>query len=71
MCSVKNVEMGKDNIKDFNAHIEYTDGVNDYVENYPINFDALTRNVTVRAATKGEELRNISYTLQDYVEKQL
>ncbi len=71
MCNIKNVKMGEDDIKAFNAHIEYTDGVHNYIEDYPLNFESLTRNITVRASTEGKELRNISYTLQDMVEKQL
>ena len=60
----------RDDIDMFVVKIKYTDGVNDYNEEYPINFKAYTQNIQTRASTKDKELKIISYTLQDLVEKQ-
>lgn len=57
-------------VNSFTVEIKYTDGVNSYSEKCPINFEAYTQNVQARASTKDKELKIISYTLQDLVEKQ-
>ena len=54
----------------FSVDLEYHDNVNVYKEKYPINIEAYMGNVSSRASTKNEELKIISYTLQDLVEKQ-
>ena len=52
-------------------NIKYSDGIKDYNENYQINFLADTDSCLSRASTKDKELKIISYTLQDMVEKLL
>lgn len=69
-CSINNTEMAKDGFKSFDVKIEYTDGIHNYSETYPINFAGLAKNIQTRASTKDKELKIISYTLQDLVEKQ-
>lgn len=55
---------------DFSVDLEYHDNINVYKEKYPINIEAYMGNVSTRASTKNEELKIISYALQDLVEKQ-
>ena len=52
-------------------NIEYDSGVKRYKEEYIINYNAYREIVQSRANTEGKELRTISYTLQDLVEKLL
>lgn len=63
-------KLNRDNIEMFHATITYSDGIHDYNETYPVNYRGFVHNVSYRAATKGEELRTISYALQELVEKQ-
>ena len=63
--------LNDDNHDVFTIKITYTDDINTYTEEYPINYIGLRKNVQIRAATKDKELRTISYTLQDIAEKQL
>ncbi len=57
-------------IKDFIVHLKYSDGIKVYEEECPINYRAYIENVGVRADTNNAELKIISYTLQDLVEKE-
>lgn len=71
LSSVLNSEkMNQDNIKVFNATVTYSDGIHEYKETYPFNFDGFVHNVSYKATTKDEELRTISFALQELVEKQ-
>ena len=63
--------MSKDNIQNIIFDIDYTSGTNSYSEEYKINYEADKDNVQGRASTNGKELKIISYTLQDLVEKLL
>ena len=51
--------------------ITYSDGIDKYNETYKINYLADTDTAKSRASTDGKELKIISYTLQDFVEKLL
>lgn len=70
ICNIKTVEFysQKDPL-DF--QIDYEANGKKYHDEYSINPNGGTTLVNVRAATTGKELRTISYTLQDLVEKQL
>lgn len=71
ITNVKSIEMSKDNIQNIIFDIDYTSGTNSYSEEYKINYEADKDNVQGRASTNGKELKIISYTLQDLVEKLL
>ena len=51
--------------------IDYESNGKKYHDEYSISPNSEKSLVSVRASTTGKELRNISYTLQDLVEKQL
>ena len=57
-------------IREFTVKLEYNDGLKSYEQVCPINYKAYIENVSTRAATQDKEMRTISYTLQDLVEKQ-
>ena len=61
--------MSANKLKTLNFEIEYNSGSKVYLENFSINYEAFTKNVQTRASTKDKELKIISYTLQDLVEK--
>lgn len=72
---VDSIKMNEDGIHLFEFTIEYND-VNhskkrsvQYSEHYPINYDCYSRIALSRASTRDQELRTISFTLQDMVEK--
>ena len=69
ICNLDTKKLVQQN-ETFEVKIEYTDGINNYCELYPINFKAYMHNIQTRVATKDKELKIISYTLQDLVEKQ-
>lgn len=69
LCNLDTIKLARE-VEAFEVEIEYTDGINTFCELYPINFKAYTQNVQTRASTKDKELKIISYTLQDLVEKQ-
>ncbi len=68
--SLDTKEFKEKGIREFTIHLKYTDGINTYEENYPINYKAYIENVCTRASTDGKELKIISYALQDLVEKE-
>jgi len=68
-CSLDSRKFKENEIKDFHVQLKYSDGIAEYEEKFTINYKAYVENVHVRAATEGKELRNISYTLQDMVER--
>jgi hypothetical protein len=68
-CCLYSKKFKKNNIREFSVKLKYRDEMDSYEEVYPINYKAYIENVNVRAATEGKELRTISYTLQDLVEK--
>lgn len=59
------------NLTEFHFAIEYKANGKTYSDHFTINPKADSDLIQSRAATDGKELRNISYTLQDLVEKQL
>jgi len=63
-------KLKQNNISIFNATITYSDGLHEYKETYPINYKGIAHNVTYKATTHNEELRTISFALQELVEKQ-
>ena len=65
------VKLHEDKIEKIEFNIKYSDGIKDYNENYQINFLADTDSYLSRASTENKELKIISYTLQDMVEKLL
>ncbi len=65
------VKLHKNNIDMIEFDITYSDGINRFDEKCIINYLADTDSVQARASTNGKELRTISYTLQDFVEKLL
>lgn len=56
---------------DMHFSIEYQNGNKVYSDRFTINPLANSDLIQTRAATKNQELKSISYTLQDLVEKQL
>ena len=58
-----------DNIEKIGISINYTDNINTYNENFNIGFKMYAENAHPRMATSGDEVKIISYTLQDLVEK--
>ncbi len=71
MCNLDPIKMSKEKVQKINFSIEYITNVKKYCENYSVNFLGDTDNIQTRSATKDKELRTISYTLQDLVEKLL
>ena len=69
LCNLDPLKMSANKLKTLNFEIKYTSGSKVYLENFSINYEAFTKNVQTRAATKDQELRIVSYTLQDLVEK--
>lgn len=57
------------NVQSLVFDIEYSNNKKTYHEHCVINIEADAELTMPRAATDGKELRNISYTLQDLVEK--
>lgn len=70
LCSV-NTQKLFENPESLHFSVEYESNGKTYSDSFEINLNADSDLVQVRAATNGKELRNISYTLQDLVEKQL
>ncbi len=70
-CALDDLKIGEQGIGEFEIALEYHDSINKYKEVHPINFKAYLGNVLSRSSTPGDELKIISYTLQDMVEKQL
>lgn len=54
-----------------NFSVSYKNGRRNYIEQFPINLQADSGLLLPRANTDGKILQNISFTLQDLVEKQL
>ena len=71
MACVDTVKLSKDGIDIIEFNITYSDGIDKYNETYKINYLADTDTAKSRASTDGKELKIISYTLQDFVEKLL
>lgn len=70
LCSVDTQKLFK-NPDSLHFSVEYASNGKTYSDCSEINPKADSDLLQVRASTEGKELRNISYTLQDLVEKQL
>ena len=71
MVCVDPVKLYEDKVEKINFEISYSNELKKYTEEYEINFLAYTDSYLSRASTKDKELKIISYTLQDLVEKLL
>lgn len=71
ICNIDNMLLGADNIEILNFHVVYTANNKTYDEQYPVNYQALKKNVTTKSSTKDHELKTISYALQEMVQKDL
>ena len=71
VCSIDHRKLNKDNINVLNFVVEYEFQGKCYKENYPVNYAAFRKNITTKASTEDSELKKISYTLQEIVEKNL
>lgn len=71
ISNIDALKLSKENIKDITFNISYSSGVKKYTEKYTVNYLSDTDHVQSRASTKDKELKIISYTLQDLVEKLL
>ena len=71
ITNVDSVKMSKDGVESITFNIEYLSKTKLYKEQYKVHYQADRDNIQGRANTKGNELKIISYTLQDLVEKLL
>lgn len=71
VCPIDTKAFREKNIDCVYADISYKDNIEEYKERYPLNYIVYGKNPVVRANTQDKELKIISYTLQDLVEKQL
>lgn len=71
IINIDHRKMSKENINEIIFDIKYNSGVKEYSEKCKINYEAYKDNIQTRASTKDKELKIISYTLQDLVEKLL
>jgi hypothetical protein len=71
ICNIDNMQLSADNVEVLNFHIVYTANNKTYDEKYPVNYQAVKKNITTKSATKDNELKTISYTLQEMVQKDL
>lgn len=71
ICVLDIKALDRDSIDKFSITITYKSGKDVYKETYPINYLFTKHNVIVTSANKGNELRDISYVLQDIGKKQL
>ncbi len=69
LCNIDPRKMRENKVKMFTFDIRYSFGTKEYQERFSINYEAFTQNVQSRASTDGKELKIMSYTLQDMVEK--
>lgn len=71
-CNIDHQKLNQDSITCFNIEIEYQSLQGKvYKEKYPINYGAFKKNITTKISTEGKELKAISYTLQEMVQKDL
>lgn len=70
VCSINVLTFFKNPV-DLHFSVSYKTDCKEYNDAFTITPNADVDLVQTRAATEGKELRNISYTLQDLVEKQL
>ena len=71
VCSINHQQLNKDNVDVLNFTIEYEFCGKTYKENCVVNYGAFRQNLTTKSSTTGKELKAISYTLQEMVQKDL
>ena len=71
VTNIDPIKLTKENVDDIEFNITYHSGVKNYKEKYKVHYRADRDNIQGRANTKNQELKIISFTLQDLVEKQL
>lgn len=71
ICAINSDQMNKDNIDILNFKISYMANKKTYTENYVINYKALRQEITAKVSMTGKELKAISYTLQEMVQRDL
>ncbi len=71
VCSIDHQKLNKDDINVLNFSIEYEFCGKSYNENYTVNYGAFRKNITTKSSTQNKELKTISYTLQEMVQKDL
>ena len=69
LCNLDPQKMVTKNLEKLSFEVKYSSGTKVYTEHYSVSFEAFRQNVQTRAATQDKELKIISYTLQDMVEK--
>lgn len=69
ICALNNQSINENKIEEFDVRIVYSDDFKTYDEKYRIGYKFQAKNVHIRAATEGKELRAISYSLQELVER--
>lgn len=71
ISNINPIELSRKGIDCIKFNIKYSSGTKKYEEEYIVNFLSDTDNVQSRASTENKEMKIISYTLQDLVEKLL
>lgn len=71
ITNIDSIKMSEENVDNIIFNITYNSGVKEYKEQYKVHYEADRDNIQTRASTKDKELKIISYTLQDLVEKLL
>ena len=71
VCNIDNRKLGEDKVHIINFTIKYKANGKIYCEKYPVNYLALKKNITTKSSTQDKELKIISYTLQEMVQKDL
>lgn len=71
VCSIDHHKLSADNINVLNFNITYEFCGKIYIESYPVNYGVFKKNITTKTSTTNKELKTISYTLQEMVQKDL
>lgn len=69
VCTLDTNKMLSEQIERLQFEIKYSNGTRSYTEKCNVNFLAYQQNTQSRASTPAAEMKIISYTLQDLVEK--
>ena len=71
ITNIDSKKLSKENIDDIEFNISYYSGIKMYEETYKVHYRAYRDSIYPRACSNDKELKIISYTLQDLVEKLL
>ena len=71
VCSIDHQKLNSDNVDILKFTIEYEFCGKVYKEDCSVNYGAFRKNITTKTSTQGKELKAISYTLQEMVQKDL